>query len=92
MSAPLTAEMEGVARRIAAVMFEARPEWRRMILEQMRRGITYGEWRSSFDETLGRTQMMRSMYARWEARGIDADALLRVMYDESRRLAAGGEA
>jgi hypothetical protein len=82
----LSAETRHTIKTIASLLFSVMPEWGDSIRRQAAEGVTYEEWAVSFQQF--RERLERSgVFRRAEARGEDAQDLIKLMYYETRRLA-----
>lgn len=71
---------------LAEMLMAVNPHWRTIILEQAARGVSYKEWRLSF-QPMVETGILQGIFARSIERGDDPEELLRYFWAETRRIA-----
>lgn len=71
---------------LAEMLMTVNPHWRTAILEQAARGVSYKDWRLSFQPIVD-AGILNGVFARAVARGEDPEEILRHFWTETRRAA-----
>lgn len=71
---------------LAEMLMSANPHWRTVIIEQAARGVSYKDWRLSFQRMVD-AGILNGVFARAVERGEDPEEILRHFWNETRRVA-----